>query len=50
MPSIFTPSPPEIERKEPGIGGKPPVDRRPTAAEVVGTTSGKMSGADRASY
>ncbi|MGA3046950.1 MAG: heme-copper oxidase subunit III [Terracidiphilus sp.] len=30
MPSIFTPSPPEIERKEPGIGGKPPLDRRPT--------------------
>jgi cytochrome c oxidase subunit 3 len=30
MPSIFTPAPPEIERREPGIGGKPPVDRRPT--------------------
>lgn len=30
MPSIFTPSPAETERKEPGIGGKPPVDRRPT--------------------
>lgn len=30
MPSIFTPSPAEIERKEPGIGGKPPLDRRPT--------------------
>jgi cytochrome c oxidase subunit 3 len=30
MPSIFTPTPAEIERKEPGIGGKPPVDRRPT--------------------
>ena len=30
MPSIFTQSPAEIERKEPGIGGKPPVDRRPT--------------------
>lgn len=30
MPSIFTPSPSEIERKEPGFGGKPPVDRRPT--------------------
>lgn len=30
MPSIFTPAPAEIERKEPGIGGKPPVDRRPT--------------------
>jgi cytochrome c oxidase subunit 3 len=30
MPSIFTPSPAETERKEPGFGGKPPVDRRPT--------------------
>ena len=30
MPSIFTPAPTETERKEPGIGGKPPVDRRPT--------------------
>jgi cytochrome c oxidase subunit III len=30
MPSIFTPIPAEIERKSPGIGGKPPVDRRPT--------------------
>jgi len=30
MPSIFTPTPSETERKEPGIGGKPPVDRRPT--------------------
>ncbi len=30
MPAIFTHSPAETERKEPGIGGKPPVDRRPT--------------------
>jgi len=30
MPSSFTPTPTETERKEPGIGGKPPVDRRPT--------------------
>lgn len=30
MPSIFTPLPAETERKSPGIGGKPPVDRRPT--------------------
>lgn len=30
MPSIFTPSSVEIERKSPGFGGKPPVDRRPT--------------------
>ena len=30
MPSIFTPLPAEVERKSPGTGGKPPVDRRPT--------------------
>lgn len=30
MPSSFTPTPTETERKEPGFGGKPPVDRRPT--------------------
>ncbi|MGA3332855.1 MAG: cytochrome c oxidase subunit 3 [Terracidiphilus sp.] len=30
MPSIFTPIPSEVERKSPGAGGKPPVDRRPT--------------------
>jgi cytochrome c oxidase subunit 3 len=30
MPSIFTPAPVHTERKEPGFGGKPPVDRRPT--------------------
>lgn len=30
MPSIFTPIPAETEHKSPGIGGKPPVDRRPT--------------------
>jgi len=30
MPATFTHSPAEIERKEPGIGGKPPLDRRPT--------------------
>jgi len=30
MPSTFTHSPADTERKEPGIGGKPPVDRRPT--------------------
>ena len=30
MPSIFFPIPAETERKAPGIGGKPPVDRRPT--------------------
>lgn len=30
MPTTFTHSPAETERKKPGIGGKPPVDRRPT--------------------
>jgi cytochrome c oxidase subunit III len=30
VPSIFTPIPAETEHKSPGIGGKPPVDRRPT--------------------
>ncbi len=30
MPVDFTHAPPEIERKEPGIGGKPPLDLRPT--------------------
>jgi cytochrome c oxidase subunit 3 len=30
MQATFTHSPAETERKEPGIGGKPPVDRRPT--------------------
>lgn len=30
MPIAFTRAPAEVERKEPGIGGKPPVDRRPT--------------------
>jgi cytochrome c oxidase subunit 3 len=30
MPSTFTRYPAETDRKDPGIGGKPPVDRRPT--------------------
>ncbi len=30
MTPIFTPVPPEVERKSPGAGGLPPVDRRPT--------------------
>lgn len=30
MPIAFSRAPAEIERKEPGIGGKPPLDRRPT--------------------
>ncbi|MGB9029950.1 MAG: cytochrome c oxidase subunit 3 [Acidobacteriaceae bacterium] len=30
MPATFTRHPVETERKDPGFGGKPPVDRRPT--------------------
>jgi cytochrome c oxidase subunit 3 len=30
MPATFTRTPIDTERKDPGIGGKPPVDRRPT--------------------
>lgn len=30
MPATFTRHPAEIERKDTGIGGKPPLDRRPT--------------------
>jgi cytochrome c oxidase subunit 3 len=30
MPATFTRTPADTERKEPGIGGKPPVTRRPT--------------------
>ena len=30
MPSTFTQTPAETERKEPGFGGKPPLDHRPT--------------------
>ena len=30
MPASFTHTPAETERKEPGIGGKPPLDLRPT--------------------
>jgi len=30
MPVTFTHSPAQTERREPGFGGKPPVDRRPT--------------------
>ena len=42
MPSIFTPTPPGTEQKAPGIGGKPPVDRRPTGGGGVGeTTTGR---------
>jgi len=30
MPSVYFPHPTETKRKEPGFGGRPPVDRRPT--------------------
>ena len=40
MPSTFTHSPAETERKEPGIGGKPPVTRRPTGGGGGGGDDG----------
>ncbi len=30
MPSLYLPHPTDTSRKEPGFGGRPPVDRRPT--------------------
>src|SRR5450432_923072 len=30
MPATFTRTPVDVERRNPGIGGKPPVDQRPT--------------------
>lgn len=36
MPSTFTHTPAETERKEPGFGGKPPVSRRPTGGNGSG--------------
>ena len=41
MPSTFTPTPAETERKAPGIGGKPPLDRRPTGGGGGGDDEGK---------
>jgi cytochrome c oxidase subunit 3 len=41
MPSTFTHTPAETERKEPGIGGKPPVSRRPTGGGGGGGDDGK---------
>jgi cytochrome c oxidase subunit 3 len=40
MPTTFTPAPAETVRKEPGIGGKPPVDRRPTGGGGGGGDDG----------
>jgi cytochrome c oxidase subunit III len=36
MPATFTRAPTETERKDPGFGGKPPVDRRPTGGNGDG--------------
>src|SRR5450631_1040902 len=33
MPTTYTRYPVETERRDPGIGGKPPVDRRPTGGD-----------------
>jgi len=51
MPATFTRHTVETERKDPGIGGKPPVDRRPTAeAEATRTgIRGTRGGTGRAS-
>ena len=40
MPVTFTRAPAEIEREEVGIGGKPPVDRRPTGGGGGGGDGG----------
>ena len=50
MPSIFTPTPAETERKDPGFGGKPPVDRaRPAEGAAEETTTGGRSAGARVS-
>src|SRR5271170_2315162 len=36
MPATFTRAPTDTERKDPGFGGKPPVDRRPTGGNGDG--------------
>jgi cytochrome c oxidase subunit III len=36
MPATFTRTPIDTERKDPGFGGKPPVDRRPTGGNGDG--------------
>jgi cytochrome c oxidase subunit 3 len=41
MPSTFTHAPAEAERKQTGIGGKPPVDRRPTGGGGSGDDDGR---------
>ena len=50
MPSIFTPTPAEIERKKPGSGGKHPVTRRPTGDRggLVRPTSAMTAGSGAA--
>jgi len=40
MPATFTRNPVEIERKDPGTGGKPPLDRRPTGGGGEGDNWG----------
>jgi cytochrome c oxidase subunit 3 len=44
MPTTFTHTPAETERKRPGIGGKPPVDRRPTGGGGGGDDDWKNPG------
>ena len=47
MPSIFTPIPADTEHKSPGIGGKPPVDRRPTGGGGGGGDDDEWSNAHK---
>jgi cytochrome c oxidase subunit 3 len=50
MPPTFTHTPTEVEQKEPGIGGKPPLDRRPTGGGGGGgaTTTERIRAGARA--
>ena len=47
MPSIFTPIPADTEHKSPGIGGKPPLDRRPTGGVGGGGDDDEWSNAHK---
>ena len=44
MPATFTRTPIDTERRNPGIGGKPPVDRRPTGGGGEGDNWDNHSG------
>jgi len=44
MPATFTRTPAQTERNEPGIGGRPPVDKRPTGGGGGGGDNGGEPG------